>query len=72
MGRAGSGGDCGGPPALIGLFPTQAPDLNAAREASLAARGLSENSPGILFGEAVAEVILAVRSTDGAAQAQFP
>jgi hypothetical protein len=58
--------------ALVGLFPAQAPGLNAARAASIAARGLTESSPGILFGEAVAEVILDVRSTDGAAQAQFP
>ncbi len=47
-------------------------DLKTARDASLAARGLSESSPGFAFGEAVAAVILAVRSTDGAAQAQFP
>ena len=58
--------------ALVGLFPAQATALNAARAASLAARGLSDASPGVGFGEAVASVILAVRSTDGAAQAQFP
>ena len=63
--------------ALVGLMPpAQASawgaSLGAARTASLAAHGLSESDPGVAFGEAVAEVILAVRSTDGAAQAQFP
>ena len=58
--------------ALVGLFPAQAPALDAARDASLAAHGLTESDPGVAFGEAVAEVILALRSTDGSAQAQFP
>jgi hypothetical protein len=58
--------------ALIGLFSAQAPALNAARVASLAARGLTDADPGVLFGEAVAAAILSVRSNDGSAQAQFP
>jgi hypothetical protein len=56
--------------ALIGLFPAQATTLNQARAASLAAHGLTESSPGIAFGDAIAAVILAVRANDGAAQAQ--
>jgi PAP2 superfamily protein len=58
--------------ALVGLFPVQAPALNAARAASLAARGLTEADPGIEVGECAAAAILGLRSTDGAAQAQFP
>ena len=58
--------------ALVGLLPAQAPALSAARAASLATHGLAESEPGVAFGEAVAEVILALRSTDGSAQAQFP
>jgi hypothetical protein len=57
---------------LIGLFPAQATMLNQARATSLASRGLTDTSPGVAFGEAVASMILAVRSNDGAAQAQFP
>jgi hypothetical protein len=57
--------------ALVGLLPAQAPVFAAARAASLAAHGLTESEPGVAFGEAVAEVILALRATDGAAQAQF-
>lgn len=58
--------------ALVRLFPGQAPALNAARAASLAARGLTEADAGIDVGESAAAAILALRSTDGAAQAQFP
>ena len=59
--------------ALVGLMPpAQASALSAARTASLAAHGVAATDPGIAFGEAVAEVILALRSTDGSAQAQFP
>jgi hypothetical protein len=58
--------------ALVSLLPAQASALNAARAASLAAHGLTDADPGLAFGAAVAEVILALRSTDGAAQAQFP
>jgi hypothetical protein len=58
--------------ALVGLFPAQASALGAARAASLASRGLTEGDPGISVGEDVAAQILAIRSSDGAAQAQFP
>jgi hypothetical protein len=58
--------------ATVSLFPAQAQALNDARTASLAARGLTDSSPGIAFGEAVAAVILAIRAHDGTAQAQFP
>jgi hypothetical protein len=58
--------------ALVGLFPAQAAALNVARAASLAAHRFMETDPGIAFGEAVAAVILATRSNDGSAQAQFP
>jgi len=58
--------------ALVGLFPSQAATLNQARATSLAARGLKDTSPGVAFGEAVASVILSIRSNDGASQAQFP
>lgn len=57
---------------LIGLFPAQATMLNQARATSLASRGLTDTSPGVAFGEALASMILALRSNDGAAQAQFP
>jgi hypothetical protein len=57
--------------ALVGLLPAQASAFSTAREASLAAHGLTESDPGVAFGEAVAEVILAVRSADGSGLAQF-
>jgi hypothetical protein len=58
--------------ALVSLLPAQAAALDQARAASLAARGFTDKSPGVAFGEAVAAVIVAIRSNDGAAQAQFP
>jgi hypothetical protein len=57
---------------LATLFPAQAAALDAARAASLAARGLTEADSGILVGEAAAVSILQARSNDGAATAQFP
>jgi hypothetical protein len=57
--------------ALVALFPSQAPALNAARAASLAARGLSTADPGVAFGEGIAAEIVALRANDGSAQAQF-
>ena len=74
-GRAGSpeaGAIAAAHRALVGLFPAQAPALDAARAASLAARGLTEGDPGITVGEDIAAQILAIRSSDGSAQAQFP
>jgi hypothetical protein len=58
--------------ALVNLFPSQAAALNAARATSLASRGLTDADAGVPFGQAVAAQILALRATDGAAQAQFP
>ena len=58
--------------ALVGLLPSQASAFGAARAASLAEHGLTESEPGVAFGEAVAEVILALRASDGSTQAQFP
>jgi hypothetical protein len=58
--------------ALVGLLPAQAQALNDARAASLAARGLSNSSPGIRLGEAIAVGVLQRRANDGSAQAQFP
>ncbi len=58
--------------ALATLFPLQAAALDAARAASLAARGLTEADPGISVGETAAVAILGARSNDGASLAQFP
>ena len=58
--------------ALVRLLPAQVLALNATRVTSLAVLGLTETDPGVAFGEAVAEVILALRATDGSAAAQFP
>jgi hypothetical protein len=58
--------------ALVGLFPTQAAALNQSRATSLAARGFTDTTPGVSFGEAVAAFIVAFRSHDRSAEAQFP
>jgi hypothetical protein len=58
--------------ALTHLFPSQATSLNQKRAASLAACGLDATDAGISVGEGAAAAILALRSTDGAAQANFP
>ena len=58
--------------ALTHLFPAQATALDTARAASLAAHEISAGDPGIELGEAIAAEILAIRSDDGAATAQFP
>jgi hypothetical protein len=58
--------------ALVSLFPSQAATLNTARATSLASRGLADSDAGVSFGQAVAAQVLALRATDGAAQAQFP
>jgi hypothetical protein len=57
---------------LVRLFPAQAAALTAARAASLAAHGVADADPGAALGEAVADLILAMRANDGAAQANFP
>ena len=54
-------------------FPPKPTALNAgAQRVARRARTDGQAVQAIAFGEAVAAVILAVRSTDGAAQAQFP
>jgi hypothetical protein len=58
--------------ALLRLFPAQSAALDAARTASLAAHGLADTDPAVVFGETIAEEIVAARLNDGAAQAQFP
>jgi hypothetical protein len=58
--------------ALTTLYPTQAAGLDAAFAASLAAHAISASDPGIAFGEMVADEIVAARSNDGSALAQFP
>jgi len=57
--------------ALTVLYPAQASSLDSALSASLAAHGISASDPAIAFGELVADHILASRSDDGAAVAQF-
>jgi hypothetical protein len=58
--------------ALTHLFSAQTDSLNAKRAVSLAACGLDEANAGIGVGEAAAAAILSLRSTDGAAQANYP
>jgi hypothetical protein len=57
--------------ALVARLPSQSATLNAAKDASLDAEGLTEDDPGFAWGESIAEAILSERSTDGAAQASF-
>lgn len=56
---------------LRSLFPGQASNLDTLYADSLAAHGLSPSDPGIGYGEAIADAILATRANDGSAQAQF-
>ena len=56
---------------LATLFPAQAPALDLARAASLAARALTEADPGIQVGEMTAALLLQARGNDGASAAQF-
>jgi hypothetical protein len=58
--------------ALVTLFPLQSSALDAARTASLAARGLTEADAGIGVGESAADAILAARAGDGSGDAVFP
>jgi hypothetical protein len=58
--------------ALKNLPVNQSPSLDADFAASLAAHGLSELDPGIEYGRSAAAAVLAARSGDGAAVAQFP
>lgn len=53
------------------LFPGHDVVLDERFHTSLIAQGLSPADPGVAFGRAAAEAILAVRSNDRASQAQF-
>ena len=57
--------------ALRTLFPGQAINLDTSYAVSLVAHGIWVDDPGLDYGRSVAAAILALRSTDGAAQAQF-
>lgn len=57
--------------ALRILFNTQTALLDTLYEASLLSHGLSSFDPGIDYGRAAADAILALRAHDNAAQAQF-
>lgn len=58
---------------LLARFPAQAADLNAKRQASLAAIGNgSSQARGVEWGQTVAQAILAWRSTDGFTPAPAP
>jgi hypothetical protein len=58
--------------ALTQLLPSQSQYLSAMLAQSLAKFGVSPGDPGFAFGEAVADEIVALRATDGAALAQYP
>jgi hypothetical protein len=58
--------------ALTQLVPSQTSFLDTMLSQSLAKFGMSAGDPGFVFGEAVADEIVAMRSADGAAQAQYP
>src|SRR5215510_4345372 len=57
--------------ALKNLFQSQSASLDAFYESSLAVHGLSQNDPGIAYGRSAAAAILALRTNDHSAQAQF-
>jgi hypothetical protein len=58
--------------ALTQLLPSQTQFLDTTLAQSIAKYGVSPGDPGFVFGEAVADEILAVRASDGAALAQYP
>jgi len=58
--------------ALTQLLPSQTQLLDMMLAKSLVKFGVSPGDPGFVFGEAVADEIVAMRSADGAAQAQYP
>jgi hypothetical protein len=57
---------------LTQLYPAQAAPLASSFLQSVAKYQISGSDPGLVFGASVADDILAMRSTDGFAQAQFP
>ena len=58
--------------ALTQLLPSQTQFLDAMLAQSLAKFGVSPGDPGVAFGEAVADEIVALRASDGATLAQYP
>lgn len=58
--------------ALTQLVPSQTQLLDTMLSQSLAKFGVNAGDPEFVFGEAVADEIVAMRSADGAAQAQYP
>jgi hypothetical protein len=58
--------------ALTQLLPSQTQFLETQLAESLAKFGVSEGDPGFVFGDAVADEIVAMRSTDGTAASQYP
>lgn len=58
--------------ALTQLLPSQTQLLDTMLAQSLAKFGVSPGDPGFVFGEAVADEIVAMRAGDGAALAQYP
>ena len=58
--------------ALTQLLPSQQQFLDTMLAQSIAKFGVSPADPGFVFGEAVADEILAMRASDGAALAQYP
>jgi len=58
--------------ALTQLVPSQTPFLDTMLSQSLAKFGVSAGDPGLIFGGAVADEIVAMRADDGAAVAQYP
>jgi hypothetical protein len=58
--------------ALTQLVPSQTQFLDTTLTQSLAKFGVSVGDPGFVFGEAVADEIIAIRAADGAALAQYP
>lgn len=58
--------------ALTQLLPSQAQSLGTALNQSLAKFGVSAGEPGFVFGEMIADEVVAMRAADGTAQAQYP
>ena len=58
--------------ALNQLLPSQTPYLSTMFAQSVAKFGVDLGDPGLAFGAAVADEIVAIRAADGASQAQFP
>ena len=58
--------------ALTQLVPSQTQPLDTSLAQSLAKFGVSTADPAFVFGSTVADEIVALRASDGAAQAQYP